>query len=671
MKKGSIQTLAAEGFRIFPVVPNAKIPALSDWPNKATADTDQLLRWREENRDCNWGLATGKGSKVVVIDLDGEAGLQWLAAMSDAHGGGWVETRATRTHKGQHLFFRYPEGAEIRNSAGQLAKGVDVRGEGGYVVIPPSKHPDGAPHYEWLTPQDADILPLPQWLLTALIAIKPPRTALHVASAGAIGDGCRNETLARLAGTMRNKGMSQESIFAALKVENAGRCNPPLPESEVRQIAESIGSYPPGHTALTAQAVRSIWPEPVSPEAVYGLAGDVVRTITPHSEADPAALLVQFIVCFGSIVGSGPHFVAEADRHPCNLSAVIVGQTSKGRKGTALGQVKRVAGPVDEEWSNTRVLSGLSSGEGLIWAVRDPIQERHIRREHGHIAGYEDAETDPGIADKRLLVVETEFARVLQVAKRETNTISAVIRQAWDNGNLRILTKKQAAQSTGAHISIIGHITKDELRRELVDTAAANGFCNRILWVCAKRSNMLPEGGALHTVDLDPIIGQLRAAVSFAHSVQQMRRDESARELWHDVYPQLSDGKPGMFGSVTGRAEAQTVRLSCIYALLDLSGTVRVEHLSAALAVWKYCEDSARFIFGDATGDVTADEIIRQLRSCPEGMTRTDLYEFFSRHKSSAEIGRALGVLQEYGMANFVKESGQGRPVERWFASHR
>jgi hypothetical protein len=280
--------------------------------------------------------------------------------------------------------------------------------------------------------------------------------------------------------------------------------------------------------------------------------------------------------------------------------------------------------------------------------------------------------SDEGEKDKRLLAVEPEFARVLQVTERESNTLSATIRQAWDCGNLRILTKKQSACSTGAHISIIGHITKDELRRLLTDTAACNGFANRFLWICTRRSKLLPEGGALQTVDFAAIIGRVQAAVDFARGAEEMRRDEPARAVWCDGYPRLSEGKPGLLGSVTSRAEAQTMRLACVYALLDCSAVVRAEHLAAALEVWRYCEDSARFIFGDALGDATADEIIRELRQQPQGMTRNDIREHFNRNRSSGEIGRALGVLQEYGLASMIRgreQEGQIRPTERWYAS--
>jgi hypothetical protein len=410
------------------------------------------------------------------------------------------------------------------------------------------------------------------------------------------------------------------------------------------------------------------WPAPLKSEAYYGLAGEWVRMVEPHTEADPVALLIQFLVAFGNVIGRGPYYLAEADRHYSNLFVVIVGQTAKGRKGTSLGQVQAVFGNVDQKWSKGRVLGGLSSGEGLIWNVRDEIRELVPIKEKGQVC-YDEQVTDAGEKDKRLLVVEPEFASVLQRADRETNTLSAVIRQAWDTGNLRVLTKKQSATATDAHISLIAHITRDELKRLLSSTEAANGFANRFLWVCSKRSKCLPDGGRLDQVDFSGVIRGLQDAISFAQTRSRMERDHAARDIWQKVYPELSDGQPGLFGAVTSRGEAQVLRLSCLYALLDRSTVVRAEHLVAALAVWEYCEASARFIFGGALGDATADEILRSLRVRPEGMNRTEIREYFSKNKPSAEIDRALSVLQEYGRARMQEEKGErGRPAERWFA---
>src|SRR5689334_6635847 len=164
-------------------------------------------------------------------------------------------------------------------------------------------------------------------------------------------------------------------------------------------------------------------PPRVHASAFHGLAGDIVRIIEPESEADPAALLVQILVAFGNCAGRTAHFSVEADRHYPNLNAVLVGVTSRGRKGTSWGHVKRLLETTDEQWTDNCIQHGLSSGEGLICAVRD------VGPNHN------------GIDDKRLLVLESEFATVLRAMARQGNVLSAVLRQAWDTGDLRILTR--------------------------------------------------------------------------------------------------------------------------------------------------------------------------------------------------------------------------------------
>lgn len=431
------------------------------------------------------------------------------------------------------------------------------------------------------------------------------------------------------------------------------------------------GNYNQGRADQQPEPVlveRNQWPEPLSSAAFHGVAGEFVRLVEPYSEADPAALLIQFLVEFGSILGRHGHFTAGADKHYTNLFAVLVGMSSKGRKGSSESAVRSVLRLVDEVWAREHVSSGLASGEGLIWQVRDPVETQEALREKGGVVtGYQAVISDAGVTDKRLLIVEPEFARVLKVCERESNTLSAIIRESWDNGNLRSLTKNNPGKATGAHISLIGHITRDELGRLLTDTATVNGFANRFLWVCTRRSKPLPDGDDLSAINFAPFMRELAEAVSFGRQAGLLKRDSDARDIWHREYEALSEGKPGLLGAATGRAEAQVMRLALIYALLDCSSFIRPEHLNAALAVWRYADQSAAFLFGNALGDPTADEILAALRSRPDGMTRLDIRNLFSGHKSSAYVSRALMSLVEHGLARFQKEDSGGRPTERWF----
>jgi hypothetical protein len=447
---------------------------------------------------------------------------------------------------------------------------------------------------------------------------------------------------------------------------------------ELKHLIDAAPNWGPTSSQVSAPiaiertgSAKSSWPDPPADAAFHGLAGDFVRAIEPHTEADPVALLLSFLVALGNVVERAAHFIADGAKHYTNLFCVLVGTTSKSRKGTSWAQTLRPFQVVDEEWARDRVQHGLSSGEGLIWGVRDQIERLEPIRDKKRIVDYQTVIEDQGVEDKRLLVAETEFAMTLRVMGRDGNTLSAIVRNAWDTGNLRVLTKNQPAKSTGAHVSIIGHITKDECLRYFDRTEVANGFGNRFIWACVRRSKLLPEGGRIHEVDFGPLVQRLSAAKEFACATSEMTRDETARSLWYGVYPVLAEGQPGLLGAILARAEAQVMRLACVYALLDLSQTVRCEHLEAALAVWKYCEDSARFIFGDALGDPLADEILRILRGMEGGMTRTEISNCFGRNREAREITRALERLIEHGLARCEKEGGApGRPIERWFPAN-
>jgi Protein of unknown function (DUF3987) len=403
------------------------------------------------------------------------------------------------------------------------------------------------------------------------------------------------------------------------------------------------------------------WPT-MDEAAYYGLAGDIERTIAPHTEADTAAVLIQSLVYFGNAVGNSPYYLVEADKHHTNLFAVLVGQSAKGRKGTSGGRVRSVMKIADEQWIEERMKGGLSSGEGLINEVRDEIKKWDPKEQQYAII-------DPGVADKRLMVTEPEFANALAVMERPGNTLSPATRNAWDGHKLSTLTKNSPLTGTGAHISIIGHITEDELGARITRTDMANGFANRFLFACVRRSKLLPHGGNLDDAEVEKLSERIKAAVTFAKGVGRVGMTEPAKREWEAIYPHLSAEQPGLLGAITARAEAQTIRLALIYALLDGKDQIDVVHLRAAIAVWEYCEASAARIFGNALGDPVADEIMLALQhAAGTGMSRTAIRDLFGRHRSGDRIGAALAFLSTKGRARMEKKITDGRPSETWFA---
>jgi hypothetical protein len=442
---------------------------------------------------------------------------------------------------------------------------------------------------------------------------------------------------------VKDKAMRRRVVFAARHLANlALRATEEIAGTIAKGVVLFGGLQADSGPKTETAPVVPVWPDPIGEEGFYGLAGELVRAIEPHTEADPAALLLQFLVGWGSLAGRGPYYLAEADRHHTNEYATIVGTTAKGRKGTSWGRILAVLRAVDPHWAENRQLAGLGSGEALIDAA--------------------------GEDDHRTMVTESEFARLLAVVSREGSTISANLRNGWDTGTLAIRTRQNKVTVKEAHLSMITHITREELLRRLDNTETANGFGNRILWVCARRSNLLPHGGG--SINYSGLLGRLEEATAFARKMgnTRVRFDNAASDLWERVYQELSEGQPGLLGSMTSRAEAHVVRLALIYALLDCADEIRVEHLRAALAVWRYCYDSARYIWGDALGDPTADEILRGLRAAAgDGLTRWDLVNLFSRNRPAAEIDRAIGVLAERGLIRSAREDTGGRASTRYW----
>lgn len=412
------------------------------------------------------------------------------------------------------------------------------------------------------------------------------------------------------------------------------------------------------------------WPDPPAREAYHGLAGDIVRALDPHTEADPVGVLVQLLLMFGNVVGRGPHYAVEGDRHHTNQFAVLVGPTAAGRKGTSFGRVRELFADLDRDWLDTRVVSGTSSGEGLVWIVRDPITKRErVGGRKGESPSFEEVEADPGEPDKRVVVYEPEFAQVLKQTERQGNTASVYVRQFWDGREVvQSLVKNNPAKATAAHLSMIGHITPEELVRYLTATETANGFANRFPFVCVQRSKHLPDGAALDPAVLAPLKGRLAEAVAFARTVGEVTRHPSARGLWHGVYPILTGERAGLVGALTARAAPHVLRLALLYALLDRSPVIRPVHLMAGIALWDYCERSVGFLFAGRTGNPVADEVRDRLRAAPAGLTRTELVAALGRHQFGDKLTQALLTLEGAGLARREKVKTGGRDAERWLA---
>jgi hypothetical protein len=397
--------------------------------------------------------------------------------------------------------------------------------------------------------------------------------------------------------------------------------------------------------------VPSGWPEPPAAAAYHGLVGEIVQAIEPNTEADPVSVLVQLLVACGALIGRGAWFDVERTRHYPAEFAVLVGESSRARKGTSYDHVESLLGEIDPDFL-LRMENGLSTGEGLVWALRD---------RHGE---------DPGASDRRLLVSEPEFSRVL--SGRELASLSPVLRQAWDGRRLGLLTRNSPLRATEAHLALIGHITAAELRHCSTTLSVANGFLNRFLFVPCRRVQLLAHGGEKK----DPLAEtglkeRLAEVLGHARCAGGLRFHPDAEEHWTTSYEEMSElSADGVTGALTARAEAHSIRLALIYALLDGASSIEVEHLQAAIALWDYAARGAEWALGDTTGVALAEQVHSHLVDNPGGVALTQLHELLNNNHTAAELREALKALEQAGRAECRKKKNPkgGRPAEIWTA---
>lgn len=261
----ALQYATQYGWAVFPVSPKSKKPLTPHGCKDAKKDIGAIKAWWKRYPDASIGIATGSKSNLIVIDEDldedkGLNGFQEVCQWEKEHGSLPETVRVVTGRGGAHLYYKY-KGNDIKNRAG-LLDGVDVRGEGGYVIAPPSTHPNGT-LYEW---EDApDEVPLAEVddIVKELLKISENKKQFghKFELPKTIDSGKRNTTLYKFACSMQAQGASDNAIIAAVKEENRTRCIEPLPEDEVLQIIESAISHVKGELKVISENGLE-WREP-------------------------------------------------------------------------------------------------------------------------------------------------------------------------------------------------------------------------------------------------------------------------------------------------------------------------------------------------------------------------------------------------------------------------
>jgi hypothetical protein len=371
--------------------------------------------------------------------------------------------------------------------------------------------------------------------------------------------------------------------------------------------------------------------------AKHGLAGQIVDELSQYTEASDAGVLFSLLAGFGAMLGRHPYIQAGA-RQSARLWPLLVGPTSTGRKGTSWTVASMPLWYADAQFIDRNITSGLSTGEGLIQMVRDPeAEDPTMPRKR----------LDEGVSDKRKLILEPEFARTLAASRRDNNTLSSVLREAWEGSTLSVSTRTRPLRATNPHIVLIGHATATELRTKLSDNDLAGGLVNRFLIVAVKRSKLLPSGDRPPDELLKDLGQELRDRLLAARrGPNRLHRSKKAEDLWHDLYTKVlnaaDDEDESSFAQAVTRGPAYVARLSLLYAVLDGATVIEDTHITAAALAWDYCYTSAKTIFGSSAPLGESDDVARAeayIRACNgNGVTRSQLGNLFRKVKGAAEL---------------------------------
>lgn len=386
------------------------------------------------------------------------------------------------------------------------------------------------------------------------------------------------------------------------------------------------------------------------PACLYGLVGDVARAGSTNTEANPFAIAAAMLAYLGAAVGRGPYMPIGDDWNHARLFLVHVGRSSRGRKGTAKKLIFRINNTVKalDEYLVPQVhRGGLSTREGLALMIHD---------------GYKEGKNEvPAIEDKRLLVVESEFANILHQSKRDGNTLSAALRDAWDGTSIRPAVKTCRVWASDPHIGIIGDVTPSELRELMHTRELTNGFANRFIFFWAEGDKVLPFPQYTPKDVVETLADSVAQVLRFAGADRPVDKDVKRMELSPEAAPlyarlyrgELRDRSAGEH--ITGLLDRRApvlLRLAMLFALTDKTSVIAVDHINAAMAWVRYWVDSVKFIFQSAIDEAgaaattdTAQRIVTYLTERGQA-TRTELSKgCFCGHVSKERLDKALDEL--------------------------
>ncbi|MGW7514626.1 DnaB-like helicase N-terminal domain-containing protein [Streptomyces sp. NPDC054796] len=385
------------------------------------------------------------------------------------------------------------------------------------------------------------------------------------------------------------------------------------------------------------------------PDVFCGWLGETVHQLDGTSEADPVAVLVNLLSAAGAVIGRRPHIMVGNDRHPALIWALTIGPTSSGRKGSATSTARRVlAEALPDFFGPEHTPRGLNSGEGLIEYVKDDDSD----------------DPTPASIDKRLWVVESEYAVTMSRGRREGSSLPGVLRQAWDGDSLGSMVR-DSLKATDPHIAILGHITPEEFRAKMQDSEMAGGTYNRFLPVFCHRNLILPGSRGASAQLVSNLAAGWRTVLDDAARVEHVRFSPAAWELYCEhVYPALSDDSAGgVIAQFTARAAPYVQRVAMVYALCDHTDTIAEDHMRAAWRLLDYARASAVHLLGNVTGDPKVNKLADAVRAAgPDGLSADQVRRLFKNTTRAERDRLAAELLDQPGYLRTQRPT-KGRPT--------
>ncbi|MBS0382040.1 MAG: hypothetical protein JSR56_06380 [Proteobacteria bacterium] len=343
------------------------------------------------------------------------------------------------------------------------------------------------------------------------------------------------------------------------------------------------------------------------PGCLYGLIGDVARAGSEGTETNACAIAANFMAYLSCAIGRGAYLSIGNTRHHARLFCLHIGRSGRGRKGDAVSLVLRIDQAIREmsgAFAPQIHRGGLSSREGLVALMHDGYRQGRMEI--------------PPIADKRLWVVESEFANVLHQGRRDGNTLSAALRDCWDGIDLKPATKSNRLYASHPHVCLSGAISPNELTNLMSARELTNGFANRFLMIWAERTRMLPFPKETPQVVVQMLAERTRELMVFVGADQHDERDHLRMDLttqaqWH--YGQLYRGElsddfgDGVVGALLERRAPMLLRLAMLMTLTDLQTRIDVRHIDAAMAWIRHAAASVRFVFVSAAEEARLTQL--------------------------------------------------------------